>query len=319
VIWIVLMLLAGVLMSAFFSGSETGFYRVTRVRLVLDSRSGDPISRGLLWLTNNPSLFVATTLIGNNLANYVTSLAIVLLAQDFFSPDSYVAELAAPIVLAPVLFVYGELLPKNLFFYAPNLLLRRAGPLFLVFGVLVAPVSALLWGLGRFVQWILGESPERVRLTLARTELARVLEEGQEAGILTPVQRNLAQGLFAIAHQPVTNFCMPAAQIVSVRRNAKKSVVLRLARRQRVAAVVVQENGRATGYVQIVDLYLEEGDSIRSVRPLLEIPRTDTHIAALTRLQSAKQTMARVVDRQRGTVGLLSTKSLTEPLFRDVG
>ena len=38
----------------------------------------DTIARGLLWLTNNPSLFVATTLIGNNAANYMTSLAIVL-------------------------------------------------------------------------------------------------------------------------------------------------------------------------------------------------------------------------------------------------
>ncbi len=58
-IWILLMLLIGVFFSAFFSGSETGFYQVTRVRLVLDARGGDPVAKGLLWLTNNPSLFVA--------------------------------------------------------------------------------------------------------------------------------------------------------------------------------------------------------------------------------------------------------------------
>ena len=58
------LLLVGISLSAFFSGTETGFYRVTRVRLVLDTLDGDLISRCLLWFTNNPTLFVATVLIG---------------------------------------------------------------------------------------------------------------------------------------------------------------------------------------------------------------------------------------------------------------
>ena len=73
-----LLFVIGVGLSAFFSGSETGFYRATRVRLTMDAMSGDVIARGLIWLTNNPAVFVATTLIGNNLANYLTSLGIVL-------------------------------------------------------------------------------------------------------------------------------------------------------------------------------------------------------------------------------------------------
>jgi len=83
VIWLALFLLAaGIFLSAFFSGSETGFYRVSRIRLVLDGLGGDRMARLILWMTNNPSLFVATTLIGNNLANYMTSLAIVLLTTS---------------------------------------------------------------------------------------------------------------------------------------------------------------------------------------------------------------------------------------------
>ncbi len=74
----------GLLLSAFFSGAETGFYRVTRVRIVLDALAGDRIARGLLWLTNRPYLFVATTLVGNNIANYLTSLAAVMGAQRLY-------------------------------------------------------------------------------------------------------------------------------------------------------------------------------------------------------------------------------------------
>ncbi len=119
------MLIVGLLLSAFFSGSETGFYRVARLRLALDGRSGDPIARLLLWLANRPPLFVATALIGNNLANCLTSLAVLLATRALIS-GHVVAELVAPVLAAPFVFVYGELLPKKLFFRAPNRLLARA-------------------------------------------------------------------------------------------------------------------------------------------------------------------------------------------------
>ncbi|MBN1908150.1 MAG: DUF21 domain-containing protein, partial [Pirellulales bacterium] len=93
--------LAGLLLSAFFSGSETGFYRAARVRLVLDALGGDFVSRFLAWLTNHPALFVATTLVGNNLANYLASLAIVMGTQAVCGPKNHIAGLLAPIVLAP--------------------------------------------------------------------------------------------------------------------------------------------------------------------------------------------------------------------------
>ena len=115
-----LLFFMGLFLSAFFSGSETGFYRVTRLRLVLDASEGSRVARGLLTLTNNPGLFVATTLVGNNFANYLTSLAIVLMARSVAAGNSQWAELMAPLAMTPVVFVYGELLPKNLFFHAPN-------------------------------------------------------------------------------------------------------------------------------------------------------------------------------------------------------
>jgi putative hemolysin len=126
-------LLVGLALSAFFSGSETGFYRVTRVRLVIDAVDGDRISRGLLALTNFPALFVATTMVGNNLANYMVSLGVVLLTKELTSSHADATELVATILFSPLVFVYGELLPKYLFYNAPNLLLRRCAPALLAF------------------------------------------------------------------------------------------------------------------------------------------------------------------------------------------
>jgi len=136
-VWTLALLLLGIFLSGFFSGSETGFYRASRVRIVIASLDGDRMSKALVKLINNPALFVATTLIGNNVANYVTSLAIVLLTRQMHV--SSFGELLSPILLSPLLFVYGELLPKNLFYQAPNFLLRLAAPLFLFFAFIFWP------------------------------------------------------------------------------------------------------------------------------------------------------------------------------------
>ena len=144
----VLLLIVGLALSAFFSGSETGFYRVTRVRLVLDALSGDRIARFLLALTNHSAMFVATTLIGNNVANYLTSLAVVMLTQQVVTGDNSMVELAATVLFSPLVFVYGEPLPKNLYYNAPNRLLRLGGPVLLIFTFVFLPVSLILWGLG---------------------------------------------------------------------------------------------------------------------------------------------------------------------------
>ena len=139
--WIICTFAVGLFLSAFFSGSETGFYRVTRFRLAIDGLSGDPISRSLLWLTNNPALFVATALIGNNLANYLASRSIVQATQHLIGGNQVAGDIVVPLLVSPFVFVYGELLPKNLFYLAPNKLLRTSGPLFLVCVIVFAPIS----------------------------------------------------------------------------------------------------------------------------------------------------------------------------------
>ncbi len=309
--------LLGLLLSAFFSGVETGFYRVTRVRLRLDALAGQRVAQRLWWLINRPTLFVATTLVGNNLANYLVSLAIVMFTQTL-SLGGHAVELIATLLLAPVVFVYGELLPKHLFYQAPNRLLRRSGPWFLGFAVLLAPLSALLACFSKLLELISGESHPQVQMALARRELQSVLDEGHEAGILRPAQRQLAQGLFAVANEPVAQFAAPSGRIAHARADMTKAEVLRLARRHRLAALPVEETGgqrRLIGYVRVADLQLGEGNWLDSIRPLLDIPRNEPHIAALVRLHNAGETMARVVGDGDVTVGLITTHMLGEPLF----
>jgi len=310
----------GLLLSALFSGAETGFYRATRLRLVLDAMGGDASARGLLFLTNHPSLFVATTLVGNSLATYLVSLAMVVVLRGVVPGPGALVPWIAPLVAAPVLLVYGELLPKNLFLQAPNRLLRRVGPLFLFFVVLLLPLSAWLWGASRLLARLLRVSPKPIRSILARRELRRVLEEGHEAGILHPAQRSLAQGIFAVADRPVGQFLVPIGQLPRARATMSKPEVLALAERYRAAVIPVEaaeSAGSLVGYVRVIDLVLSDSAELGPLRPLLEIRDSSTLLAVLTRLESANENLAAVVNARGETVGIVTTRRLREPLLRE--
>jgi CBS domain containing-hemolysin-like protein len=319
-ILIVILFTAGLALSAFFSGTETGFYRATRVRLLIEALSGNWRARGLLWATNHPSLFVSTTLVGNNLANYLVSLAVVLCAQRLGGGGHPGMELVATLALAPVVFIYGELLPKNLFFDAPNRLLLRFSPGFLVAAIIFAPVTLVLWLLNRVLQAIVRRSPQEIRLVLARRELADLLEEGHEAGLLHPSQQALVQGTFSLAGQPIRQFATPAGRFSRVTDSTSKEDILQLARKQRRSLIPVEESRgkrRLLGYVRVCDLALDPSDELPPLRPVVTLHERETYLLALVKLLAADSALGHVVADQGKTVGLVSVDQLTKTLSDD--
>jgi CBS domain containing-hemolysin-like protein len=311
------MLVVAILLSAFFSGTETGFYRSSRVRWVLDAIEGDSISKHMLRLINNPSLYVGTSLIGNNIANYLVSLATVLLASQL--SQSHYVELIAPIVISPFVFVYGESLPKNLFYLAPNRLLRKVGAPYLGLFLLFSPLVFVLWGLGRLIERIVGESPEKVRLALARQELEQVLKEGQEAGLLQPIQRKLAQNFFNIAALPIGQVCVPLHKMHSVPQGTTYRQALRYAQRFRLTKLVVHGSSRSEpkGYVRSIDLLLaaESEAVIESLHPIVTIKAQEHAGEALMRMETQRHELAQVVNERQQILGIVSLDELTAPLL----
>lgn len=320
IVWAIILFLVGLFLSGFFSGCETGFYRASRVRIVIAGLDGDRISQSLLKLINNPAWFVATTLIGNNVANYLVSLAIVLGTKALVTGDHGAVELVAPLLLSPVLFVYGELLPKNLYFQAPNRLLRFSAPLVLFFSVLFSPVAMLLWGLSRILESVVGRSPERLRLALARKEVQQVLLEGMEVGILHPTQRLLAQSFFLQASKPVRDLCTPLARVEAISSRLTRAEARRQAARRRLPDLPVYKGNRSNliGVVHTVELWVNPGDPKQRLdpHPFYRVRGSELFGEVLMQMQARRETIALVVGEDDKPVGLISIDQLTDPLLR---
>lgn len=305
--------LLGLALSAFFSGTETGMYRVSRIRLVLDGLSGSLPARGMVWLLNTPAIFVASTLLGNNVANYLTSLAIVLGVQSIFHGGA-VSELLGTMLMTPVVFVGGELLPKYLFYHAPYRLLHFARPLILFFTVIFLPISLLLGLLARALRYLTGETPFRIRLGMARRELDQVLREGHEAGILAGSQRALAQNVFQIGNTPAVRFGVPPSRLASVTVNAGRDSALAAARRSGHPIILVFRDSQLTGFVRYADLLHEPSETIAPL-PVVNAKVSDKHLSVLLRMVEAGSDVAALKNRDGRIHSVVTRRQLLQPLL----
>ncbi len=311
-----LLFLVGLTLSAFFSGTETGLYRISRTRLVLDGLSGSKAAQGIVWLLNHPSIFVATTLVGNNLANYITSLAIVLALSTLFGSGSSV-ELVGTMLLTPIVFVFGELLPKYLFFHAPYRLITATRPLLLVATIVFAPISLVLGLLGQLLQKITGQTPFRLRLAMARGELDQILRQGHEAGILAAGQRSLAQRLFEVGNQSAISFGVPVNRLAVVNAPIDTQEARHRARRCNHPIVLVRRGGRIVGFVWYADLCVREPRL--ELMPTIRGRATDRHLHVLLRMYDAGSDVAVLLDDGGDVRGVVTKRQLVQPLIKSAG
>jgi CBS domain containing-hemolysin-like protein len=309
----ILLFLFGLVLSAFFSGSETGLYRVSRTRLVLDGLSGSLGARALIWLLNRPAIFVATALVGNNLANFLTSFALVLAIGRVFGGSS-TAELAGTVLVTPIVFVFGELLPKHWFFHAPYRLLNVVRPLLLLATVVFLPVSLVLTLLAAALGAVTGQTPFRLRLAMARGELAQVLRAGEEAGILQATQRSLAGKLFEVGNQLAVSFAVPVDRLAKVDLPIDRESASTQARRRNHPIVLVYRGGRVVGYLRYADLVLGKGNV--EVRPVVQVPVTERHLPTLLKLYDSGSEVALMCDERGRTRSVVTRRQLLQPLMK---
>lgn len=332
----------GIALSAFFSGSETGFYRVTRVRLEIDAKEGQLVARGLHWLATKANLVVATVLIGNNIANYLVSLGLVLLSTRILAPGSQL-ESALPLLMTPVLFIYGELLPKFLFYQAPYRLLRLGAPVMLLCTVLFMPVSIFVLLLETISGWLSPREQPGPTASRERQELQRVLVEGQEAGVVLPIQREIAQNLFTYGGRPIRFFATPLRALPLVTPETPGEEVLQLASARRQNIVGVSKDSKTLlGYYDISELLLaqeidtvgdddtsskgtdqdsgvaEEGITATSWKKIGTARSTETTITVLIRMQSQQQALVQILDPNGKPLGVVAKERLTALLLEQV-
>jgi putative hemolysin len=308
----------GLRLSFFFSGTETGFYRASFLRISIDAQAGDVAARRLLWFARNPSAFVATTLVGNNVANYLVTLAIGLGTFALFQSNAEWVDIVGTLLVAPVVFVCGELLPKNLYYRAPLFLLRRNVNWLVGFYYLFLAVSFPLIGISKLFEKLGKARSDQAGAVLGRTRLAEVLSQGHREGILTEVQTRLVRGVMNVAGQSVRSSTTPSDRVLGLPEGSSRKEILDFARRYGIAIVPIRKADDPNGwfgYVRVVDVSVSRNKLSSLLYPMPRIPASHGKLEALLKLRESDMDSGVVVDGSQ-VVGVVSAHGLVEQLFR---
>ena len=310
----------GLRLSGFFSGSETGFYRVSTLQLTLQKQRGDTVGSRLFYFVTHPERFVATTLVGNNVANYLTTVAVGSIVVIVWGEGSGALEIVATLMLTPVVFIFGELIPKSLYYRAPMQLLRSGSMGFTICYYCFLPISYPLIVVSRLVSRLGAAEKRPMEVVFGRTRLYGVLEAGQKEGILTGLQRNLAENLMQLAEDPVSLAMVPASVVPGTSEASSLAEVLDVARRTQNAYVLMHTDRHPhswTSFVRIADVHATNL-SPRVVKQVLpEFDANTPRIEVLTQLMEQRMPLGRIT-RDGRTIGIVRRQTLVSQLFRSM-
>ncbi len=324
ILMLVLGLLGAIVLSGFFSGSETGVYCLNRVRLRVESEEGNTAARRLEQYMRRPEDLVITTLLGTNVADYLaTACATAILLQATVGQG--LAEVYATAIVTPLILVFGGIIPKDWFRREANrLMLALTWPLLgclrLAQGLgIVALLRRLTHALVRRID---PEHAENESSLLPRARTMRLLREGAAHGELSLMQRDLIERVLNLSDVRVGQVMVPLKHAVQVERDVARHEFIEVARRATYSRVPVWDPG-AQKMIGIIDVYDVLNDDER--RPVLEHLREPlvlrAHMsvaAALLALQRSRATMAVVQDRTSRCVGILTVKDLVEEIVGDL-
>lgn len=316
----VLFVLACLLGSALFSGSETGLYSVSRPRLDLHLRAGSRRARVVRWLIDRDASVLITILIGNNLLLEVLTRHTQVSLSRVLELSGYGTELVVSALLVPLVFFFGETLPKELFRRRPLAMLEYSAPLIALSRFLFWPLERVIWLLAILLEWISGARRQDLARRPGREAVLRLVEEGARAGALPPRAERLVRNALELRRIPVTRAMIPWEAVGTLRADMPEEEA-----RAAVLATphtrlpVVDAQGGVVGYVHQLEVLREpQREVLAALRPLPGIPPETSVDRTLSRMR-LQGLRAAVVGDLAAPLGLVTLKDLLEEISGDLG
>jgi CBS domain containing-hemolysin-like protein len=308
----------GLILSASFSGIETGLYTINRVRLIVRAGSGDRRASRLLGELDHPTRLLITILLGNNIADYCGSYGLAAILDNLGLGAGQAVAINS-LVLVPVLFIFGETLPKDLFrthsdqwSYAWSGFLVGCRRILTWTGLL-----PLVMAVDRAVERMLsGESGVGLE---SRQRISQLIKEGVGAGVITETQTTLADRALSLRDRTVASEMVPWRKAAWLHVDASPTGRKAIQSHAYTRVPVVDGSGKPVGVVALIDLVLEPNRPTRELMtPAVTLSAETPVRAAMQRMRRADSPLAIVVDRRGMPIGIVTLKDLVEPLVGEL-
>ncbi len=306
--------------AGFYAGVEMGFYRLNRVRLALAIRKR---SRRAAWLdacVRRPDRFVVMTLVGHNLFVFFATFLCTRLYEPAWGER---AEFLSTLTLIVPIFVFAEVLPKEVIGRAADTVMYRVSAALALSDRVLAPAVWLLVRVQRLWRIFPRYRTAPAEIDVERHRLEYFVGVGAQEGALTAYQHAMAANIMRLRATAVDRIMVPRASVVSLDSGRSLDDCRALARQNHFRRYPVADaSGRLVGFVNILDVLGHEqgvfdlADHVR--RPVVLRP-DDSVIDALHRLKRGGQPMGFVEDSGGHVVGIVTLKDLIEEITGELG
>ena len=325
-----LIILLCLLFSAFFSGMEIAFVSADKLHIEVLRKKGNLSSRILSLFSSNQSQFLATMLVGNNIALVLYGIYMAGLLEPWiqsFLPSVVGTDIVVLIVqsvLSTILvLVTAEFLPKSLFLINPDVSLRLFSvPMGVIF-ILMFPVVWLIVKISALFILLFGYKLSDEKPVFGLTDLNNYIKNNilnvkdEEE---TEIDAKIFNNAIEFKTVKVRECMIPRTEIEAVEENDSIEELTALFDETGHSKIIVYRDSidEVIGYCHALELFKKPSDIKSILTPILIVPETMLANELLIQFITERKSIALVVDEYGGTSGLVSIEDVIEEIFGEI-
>ena len=332
----IFIIVISLLLSAFFSGMEIAYISSNRIQIEIEKKQNGFLAKLLTKLTAKPSKFIATMLIGNNIALVIYGFFMAELLVNWFQtylPSNYnvinylfsnLSLLTQTVISTLIILVTAEFLPKVFFQIYSNLLLKIFVFPAYVFYVFFSLISDfVLWISDVVLKQFFKTDGDQVQLAFSKVELGNYINEQMETveeheEVDSEIQ--IFQNALEFSEVKAREVMIPRTELVALEIHDSIKSLNELFTVTGYSKILVYKNtiDDVLGYVHSFELFKKPKTIKTIMRPIEFVPETMLIKDILNSLTKKHKSVAVVLDEYGGTSGVMTVEDIVEELFGEI-
>ncbi|AXT20984.1 DUF21 domain-containing protein [Flavobacteriaceae bacterium AU392] len=331
-----IIIIISLLFSAFFSGMEIAYVSSNKIHIEIEKKRQGFLARIFEKLTRKPSKFIATMLIGNNIAlviyGFYMGEVLVNWFQLFLPTNNnflnYILTdlslLTQTIISTLIILFTAEFLPKVFFqIYANTFLKIFAFPAYLFYMLFSLISNFVIWVSDIVLKYCFKTEGDKVQLAFTKVELGNYINEQmksveEDAEVDSEIQ--IFQNALEFSDVKSREVMIPRTELVAVEIHDSLKELKELFTTSGYSKIMVYKNtiDDILGYVHSFDLFKKPKTIKSIIKPTELIPETMLAKDVLNVLIKKRKSVAVVLDEYGGTSGIMTVEDIVEELFGEI-
>lgn len=326
-----LIIIICLMLSAFFSGMEIAFVSSNKIYLEIEKQQSGINARLLSFITKNPSRFIATMLVGNNISLVIYGIFIGdRIIQMMFPgtlqglPFSIKIILIQTLISTVIILITAEFLPKVIFQQFSNIFMKVLAFPTAVFYFIFSPITAMImWISDLILIKFFRIEGDQIQFTFSKIELGNYIEEQLEStkdleNVDSEIQ--IFQNALDFSEVKAREAMVPRTEIVAAENTESMIEIKKLFTSSGLSKIPVftESIDNIHGYVHAFEMFKKPDDLNKILLPVAFVPETMKISEVLKLLTKQRKSIAVVLDEYGGTSGIITVEDIIEELFGEI-